>query len=197
MRNWTLIWAVLFGLCAGMAQAQTLLPCTGACPARYYFESQPCSSGSCARSYAPLPSEFSTAPFKGMSLSSPYEGAVIEVCAAYGQTLSGTGTLQVWTWVPWLPGDVSTSLPLSLDVADVYVTGTQCSYTTLSDGGVVSGVGAGDGGSNLKYACRCVHWTDWKMGGYSARRAMVSAVNVAVSGGSSLEVRIVGLETLR
>jgi hypothetical protein len=184
---------LLFFLMGLSASAQTALPCVGTCPVRYYFESQPCSSGTCARSYAPLPSEFTAG--KGMSLASLYEGASIEICAAYGQTLTGTGTLRVWTWYPWLSGDVSTAKPVELNVADVWVD-SACGYTTQADGGVVSGVST-DGGSNTSYDCRCAHWTDWKMGGYSARRVLVQAVDVGVSGGSSLEVRLVGLETIR
>lgn len=176
------------------ASAQTVLPCVGSCPARYYFESQPCANGVCARGSAPLPGEFSKG--YGMSLASAYEGVSIEICAAYGQSLDGTGTLRVWTWYPWLPSDTSTTKALELSVADVFVE-QACAYTTQSDGGVVSGVGAGDGGTNVLYPCRCVHWTDWKVGGYSSRRIMVQAVDVGVTGGSALEVRLVGLETIR
>ncbi|WP_224373251.1 hypothetical protein, partial [Hyalangium versicolor] len=132
----------------------------------------------------------------GMSLSTPYEGASLEICAELGQSLTGTGTLRVWTWYPWNRSDVSTSKALDVSVAEAFTTNA-CSYTTLGDGGVASGVGAGDGGTNLRYPCRCIHWWDWKVGGYSSRRIAVEAVDVGVSGGTQLEVRLVGLETLR
>ncbi|WP_224373257.1 hypothetical protein, partial [Hyalangium versicolor] len=92
---------VVASLLATAAGAQTVLPCSSGCPARYYFETQPCSSGLCARSWAPIPSEFTATTPKGMSLSTPYEGASLEICAELGQSLTGTGTLRVWTWYPW------------------------------------------------------------------------------------------------
>ena len=189
MRTFLLLF-LLFGF---TASAQTVLPCTGSCPDRYYFEGQPCDAGSCSRSYAPLPSEFTSG--RGMSLAA-YEGVEVLVCASHGYTLSGTGTLRVWVWEPWLIGDVSSSPGFDLDMADAE-RGAECSFTTQTDGGVTSGVGAGDGGTNLTYRCRCARFTDWKVAGFSSRRIMLQAVNVAASGGSQLEVRITGLGVIR
>jgi hypothetical protein len=169
MKTWLLLMVLMW---SALASAQTLLPCTSNCPSRYYWETQPCASGVCARSTSPAASEFLAN--RGMSLASPYEGAMIQICAASGQTLTGTGTLRVWAWNPWLPLDPSTTKQLVLHVSDVWV----------------------DSACNGS-ACRCVHWTDWRMGGYSARRVMVEAVDVGVTGGSALEVRLVGLEAIR
>lgn len=182
------------------ASAQTVLPCAGSCPDRYYFESQPCSSGTCSRSYAPLPSEFVGGVgvlAKGMSLAA-YEGVQVTVCAAPGYTLSGTGTLRWWVWEPWLPNDVSSTPSFDLNMADAE-RGEECSYTTQTDGGVVSGVGAGDGGTNLSYRCRCTRFTDYKVAGFSSRRLMLQAVGVTTSAedDSYLEVRLVGLGVVR
>lgn len=190
-------WKWLLLLVAFPAVGQTPIPCTVGCPAVAYFEAQPCAAGTCARSYAPLPTEFSAAGGnKGLSLSSLAEGVAFGVCAAPGFKLQGTGTLRVWTWAPWLPNDVSSDAAQTLDVATADV-GSECSYTTLSDGGVVSGVGAGDGGANITYRCRCVHWADRKVGGYSSRKVIAQAVGITVDGGTALEVRIVRLETIR
>lgn len=202
MRKMTWLWAVLLGLCAGAAQAQTVLPCTAGCPARYYWEVQPCnvSTGACARSYLPLPSEFQSS--KGMGLNGTYEGVSIEVCAPPGFLLTGTGTLNVYTWYPWLRDDVSAILPVQLDVADVWISSSNA-YKLEQDGGVTSGV-VTDGGTNTTYNPRCVHWYDLKVGGYSSRRIMVVAKDVAIttgtcnrSDGCPLEVRINALETIR
>lgn len=201
-RKWgTLLWAVLLGLCASAAEAQTALPCTTGCPARYYWESQPCnvSTGLCARSYLPLPSEFQSG--KGMGLSGLYEGVSIEVCAPPGFLLTGTGTLDVYTWYPWQRDDVSATLPVKLEVSDVWLASS--SSTKLEqDGGVTSGV-VTDGGTNTTYDSRCAHW-DFKVGGYSSRRLMVVAKDVAITTGTCnrsdncpLDVRVNGLETIR
>jgi hypothetical protein len=184
---------LLLLLAALPAQAQTVLPCSSACPERYYFETQPCTAGTCARSYAPLPTEFSGG--KGMSLAA-YEGVQVTVCASNGHTLSGAGLLKWWVWEPWVPNSSSSTPSFDLDLADAD-RGEECSYSTLADGGVVSGVGAGDGGSNLTYRCRCLRFSDWKVGGLSSRRVILEGEGVTASGGDQIEVRIVGLQVLR
>lgn len=201
MRKTAVIWAVLLGLCAGLAQAQTVVPCATGCPARYYWESQPCdvTAGLCARSHLPLPSEFQSG--KGMGLSGLYEGVSIEVCASPGFLLAGTGTLRVYTWYPWVRDEVSATLPVELEVADVWLASSS-GYKLEQDGGVTSGV-VTDGGANTTYGPRCAHW-DFKVGGYSSRRLMVVAEDVAITTGTCnrsdncpLEVRVNGLETIR
>lgn len=200
MMRWlllTALWALPW-----VAAAQTVLPCATGCPARYYWETQPCNVGTgvCARSYLPLPSEFQSS--KGMGLSGAYEAVSVEVCAPPGFLLAGTGTLDVYTWYPWVRDDVSATLPLQLEVADVWRSSSN-SFHMEQDGGTTSGV-VTDGGANTTYDPRCVHWADLTMGGYSGRRILVVARDVAITTGTCnrsdscpLEVRINALETIR
>ena len=78
-------------LLAVPAAAQALVPCTSACPARLYWESQPLTR--------PTPT---TAPSvgtvgSGMSLTGVY-GARVTLCPTAGQTLTGAGTLRAYYW---------------------------------------------------------------------------------------------------
>jgi hypothetical protein len=176
-----LLLAVLIGQ---SALAQTLIPCLGMCPERYYFEAQPCSAGTCSRTAAPVPAEFSKGAGLGLSA---YEGVQVTVCAAPGFTLSGAGTLRWWVWEPWMPNDVTSTPAFDLNMADAD-RGTGCSYSMAADGTITTGG---------TVRCRCLRFADWKVGGFSSRRLMLQAVGVTASGGSQIEVRMVGLGVVR
>lgn len=156
-------------LSAAVAEAQTTLPCTSPCPERYYWESQPCTAGVCARTAEPVPSDFLPGAGglpngRGMGLGIPLSGIGIKICAPVGEEFLGTGTLRVYVWEPWLPDTVSATLELELDVADVF-------YASAT----------------------CLHWADKPVGGWSTRRFLVSAQDVVVSGDGEMGVYITGL----
>lgn len=170
---------VLALIASEAALAQTAVPCTSSygCPRRSYFESQPCSSGTCNRTTPPSATEFQ---LRGMSLAG-LPAFTVEVCAASGQTLTGTGKIRVWLWSPWEPNATATSSELDLNIATNWIS-TAC-YGTLPDAGL--------GAIN----CQCRYFYPvLETGGLSSRRVMAQAVNVATSGGSAVTVKLIGLE---
>ena len=104
----------LFTLLLGAAaSAQTLFPCTSACPTRFYWEvqaSSPATAGIVTRA-APTATPTANAPL-GMSLLN-VKGARLNVCAPAGQLLDGTGNMRVWLF--YTPGGVWIRSP-ELDV---------------------------------------------------------------------------------
>lgn len=173
-RTLVILWLLLAALFSPLALGQTAVLCPATSPLAKYCEQQPCSGGTCTRSTTPSAIEFTTPVAgypsgKGLPLSGS-KGAFLMLCAASGQTLTGTGTVRIWNWGPWAPNDVSSSALMELDVADVWIDNA-CS------------------GSD----CPCVHWPDWQVAGASSRRVIAQAVGVGVSGGTSIEFRWFGL----
>jgi hypothetical protein len=174
------LFTLALAFAAAPALAQTAVRCNTAGVSNPYCEQVPCSGGACTRSTTPTASEFTTAVAfypngKGLPLAG-MQGAWLQVCAASGETLTGTGTVRLWTWTAWNSSVVSTSQEVVLNVADVWVAGA-C------------------GGSD----CRCVHWADWQVAGGSGRKVIAEAVAVGTSaaGVSTLDVRFLGLERLK
>lgn len=121
-----LLWAV-------PALAQTVVPCTTSCPARYFWEAQALTRA------APTAAPVSGQPGSGMSTVGLY-GARVSLCAETAQTLSGAGALRAYYWHPgaglWLR---SAYLDLTVPAA---AAGNQCflwpdSITSVRLGGYV------------------------------------------------------------
>lgn len=157
---------VLLLLCAGLAHAQTVIPCPVSATYRCYWESQPCTAGSCSRTAAPTTTEFAT---KGISLKD-MQGARLLLCAASGQTLTGTGTIHLWTWDPSIPSLTSSSPAQDLSVADAW-SSSRCNAS----------------------ACQCVTFGDLQQAGNSGQKVIAEASGVGVTGGSAAALYWTGL----